>query len=229
MTLRIDDPGPACTVQDLGRPGLARLGVGRSGAADRSALVTANRLVGNADGAAALEVTLGGLRMTALAGCVVGVAGASLPIIVRSGDRSRSEPGPVLQLVAGDQLRLGRPHHGLRSYLAVRGGFDVPEVLGSRSTDTLSGLGPLPLAAGDQLPVGTRTGRGPSPESSPPPVPDDPPRLDLTLGPARRLVHRSGRRDPADLGVVGGPGHRPGGPAAGRSRSRAPDHHGTAE
>ena len=213
MTLRIDDPGPACTVQDLGRPGLARLGVGRSGAADRSALIAANRLVGNADGAAALEVTLGGLRVTALAGCVVAVGGAAVPITVRGADASRSEPGPVVQLAAGDQLRLGRPHHGLRSYLAVHGGFDVPEVLGSRSTDTLSGLGPLPVAAGDELPVGRVRGgsRLPEPDfdhenlhqlcgvsrafvgvsradshdrnAAAPTDPDDPPRLDLILGP----------------------------------------------
>lgn len=189
MTLRIDEPGPACTVQDLGRPGLARLGVGRSGAADRSALIAANRLVGNADGAAALEVTLGGLRVTALVDCVVAVAGAAVPTTVRSADGSRSDrSGPVLKLVVGDQLRLGRPRDGLRSYLAVRGGLDMPAVLGSRATDTLSGLGPAPVQAGDELPVGTLIGAGsrsaPPAPARPVRAPDAaPPVLDLILGP----------------------------------------------
>ena len=188
MTLRIDDPGPACTVQDLGRPGLARLGVGRSGAADRAALVAANRLVGNAAGAAALEITLGGLRLTALAECLVGLAGAAVPIVVRTADGSRSaEPGPLLRLAAGSQLRLGRPPDGLRSYLAVRGGLDVPAVLGSRSTDTLSGIGPSRVAAGDELAVGSRPpgGTGPARASGSPAqrVDADHGALDLILGP----------------------------------------------
>src|SRR6185312_13132197 len=116
--LRIDAPGPHCTVQDLGRPGYAQLGVGRSGAADRGALIRANRLVGNVDGAAALEITLGGLRLTALTGCRIAVAGAALSVSV-DGD-PREGDGP-LDVGAGQRVRLGRPARGLRSYLSVRG------------------------------------------------------------------------------------------------------------
>jgi len=156
--LRIDAPGPHCTVQDLGRPGYAQLGVGRSGAADRGALIRANRLVGNVDGAAALEITLGGLRLTALTGCRIAVAGAALSVSV-DGD-PREGDGP-LDVEAGQRVRLGRPARGLRSYLSVRGGIDAPPVLGSRSTDTLSGLGPPPVSASDELPIGSRTSTGP--------------------------------------------------------------------
>jgi biotin-dependent carboxylase-like uncharacterized protein len=179
--LRIDAPGPLCTVQDLGRPGLAHLGVGRSGAADRGALVRANRLAGNADGAAALEITLGGLRLTALAACRIALAGASLPVRV---DDDNRECGTVLDLHAGQRLRLGRPTGGLRSYLSVLGGIDVPEVLGSRSTDMLSGLGPAPISSGDELPIGAPpTAPATGNIGAPPPEPRGTVELPAVLGP----------------------------------------------
>lgn len=169
--LQVLDPGPSCTVQDLGRPGLAGIGVPRSGAADRGALRLANRLVGNDETAAGLEATYGGLRARALVDLVVAVTGAWVPLTVsRSGQQRPAAPFAVLALSAGDELALGRPHAGLRSYLAVRGGLDVPEVLGSRCTDILSGIGPLgpgPVPAGVVLPVG--------PPSGPPPVVDHAP------------------------------------------------------
>ena len=139
-------PGPLCTVQDAGRPGLAALGVGRSGACDRAAYALASRLVGNPAGAAALEVTFGGLRLRADTDVVVATAGARCP-----GDRAYG--GPV-HLRAGEELVLGAPAAGLRTYVALRGGVDVPAVLGSRSTDLLAGLGPAPLPAGTRLPLG---------------------------------------------------------------------------
>ena len=139
-------------VQDNGRPGQAAIGVGRSGAADRSSYALANRLVGNAAGAAALEVALGGLEVEAVGGTAwLVVAGAPAPLLVDG----RPEPtGAVLALRPGNRLTLGVPASGLRSYVAVRGGVDARRVLGSRSRDTLGGLGPAPLAAGDELPVG---------------------------------------------------------------------------
>ncbi|SDH00649.1 5-oxoprolinase subunit C family protein [Klenkia brasiliensis] len=148
MTLTVLAPGPLTTVQDLGRPGLAAEGIGRSGAADRASAALANRLVGNAPSAALLEVTAGGLVVRADAGVWVALTGA----------RCTGAPyAAPAWLGAGEQLRLRPPARGLRSYLAVRGGVDVPPVLGSRSTDLLSGLGPEPLAAGDVLPTGTAT------------------------------------------------------------------------
>jgi biotin-dependent carboxylase-like uncharacterized protein len=148
--IEILDPGPLTTVQDLGRPGFADLGVPRSGAFDRGALEVANRLVGNDAGAAGLEITLGGLHLRVDEPATVALTGAHCP-----GVRTW---GAAVSLPAGAQLRLGRPETGLRSYLAVRGGVAVPTVLGSRSTDTLSGIGPPRVAAGDWLPLGTPAG-----------------------------------------------------------------------
>ncbi len=149
--LQILATGPLATVQDLGRPGHAHLGVPRSGAADRGALRLANRLVGNFEGTAGIEVTLGGLRLRTDGRALVAVTGAVGAVMVNGrpvGTGARTE------LPAGGELNIGTPVTGCRSYLAVRGGIDVPAVLGSRSTDVLAGLGPPPLAAGDVLAVG---------------------------------------------------------------------------
>ena len=140
--------GPLTTVQDQGRPGQAALGIGRSGACDRASAALANRLVGNPAGAALLEVTLGGLAVRAEADLVLVTTGARCP--------GAPHAAPTL-LRRGAELRLGVPGGGLRSYLAVRGGIDVPPVLGSRATDLLAGLGPAVVAAGDVLPVGEPT------------------------------------------------------------------------
>lgn len=152
-TLEVLAPGPLATVQDLGRPGLAALGVGRSGAADRAALRLANRLVGNPEDAAALELTFGGLRLRTDAAVTLALTGAPCPLSV--GGRAAGMNAP-LSLRPGEELELGTPTWGTRTYLAARGGIDVPEVLGSRSTDTLAGLGPPPLRAATLLPLGTR-------------------------------------------------------------------------
>ena len=130
MKLEVVRPGFSTTVQDLGRPGHAALGVSRSGAADRASFELANRLVGNPSGAAALEVTLGGLVLRASSVTTVAVTGALCA--VSPGGMN----GPIT-LRPGDELVLGMASAGLRCYVAVRGGIDVPPVLGSRSTDTL--------------------------------------------------------------------------------------------
>jgi biotin-dependent carboxylase-like uncharacterized protein len=145
--------GPLTTVQDLGRGGWAHLGVPTSGAADRSALRLANRLVGNHEGAAALEVTVGGLELRAVGALSIAVTGASAAISI---DGVPSPGRTLLPLPAGATLRIGLATAGVRAYLAVRGGIDGPQVLGSHSTDTLSGLGPAALRDGDVVPVGTR-------------------------------------------------------------------------
>jgi biotin-dependent carboxylase-like uncharacterized protein len=140
-------PGPLATVQDRGRPGHAALGVARSGAFDAAALELANRLVGNAVDAAGVEVTFGGLHVRLTEPATVALTGAVCP--------GAPDWGVAVSRPAGAEIRLGPPRDGLRSYLAVRGGVTVEPVLGSRSTDTLSGLGPPPLRAGDRLPVGS--------------------------------------------------------------------------
>lgn len=145
-------PGPLATVQDLGRPGRAHFGVPRSGAADRLAFRLANRLVGNPEGAAGVEFTFGGAALRFHERAWIAVTGA--PVTLRIDDRPHGTNAPCF-VASGAVVELGTPASGLRSYVAVRGGVAVDEVLGSRSTDLLSGLGPAPLAPGDRLPIGS--------------------------------------------------------------------------
>lgn len=172
--------GGPCLVQDAGRPGHAAIGVGSSGAADRASYRLGNRLLGNRDGAASLEVTLGGLELEATAVAWVSVTGAPVPLTLDG----RAEPtGAVLALRPGQRLHLGTPVSGLRSYVAVRGGLDLPLLLGSRSRDTLAGLGPPPLAAGDRIPIGSDVGGEMLVDAVPPLSYDARPVLRVVRGP----------------------------------------------
>ncbi|MDZ7930163.1 biotin-dependent carboxyltransferase family protein [Rhodococcus sp. NPDC076796] len=164
--LTVLQTGPLCTVQDRGRPGYASIGVGRSGAADRLSHDAANRLVGNNSDAATLEVTFGGLKLRAEFDAIVAVTGAH--VICRV-DGTVQGLNTTLVVRAGQVLELTTPTWGLRSYLAVRGGIDVPAVLSSRSTDTMSGLGPAALSAGDVVAVGNGSGEWPAADFVPPP------------------------------------------------------------
>ncbi|WP_084963801.1 biotin-dependent carboxyltransferase family protein [Thermoactinospora rubra] len=164
--------GPYTTVQDLGRPGYAHLGVPRSGAADQASLRLANRLVGNPEGAAGLELTFGGAVLRFHAGAWVAVTGAPCPIRSRCAGAGMNAP---FWAGAGTELRFGTPAGGLRTYLAVRGGIAVEPVLGSRSTDSLSGLGPPPLRPGTTLEVGPAAGLEPPPvDLAPVGIPGEP-------------------------------------------------------
>lgn len=149
-------PGLFTTIQDLGRPGHRAAGVPLSGAADAASLRVANRLVGNRDDAAGLELTLLGPDLRFEADAVIALTGAGFPGL----------PSYVaVTMRAGDTLSLGHATAGCRGYLAVAGGIDVPAVLGSRSTflpARLGGLRGAPLAAGDALPVGGDRGPPPS-------------------------------------------------------------------
>jgi biotin-dependent carboxylase-like uncharacterized protein len=169
-------PGPLTTVQDLGRPGYAHLGVGRSGAADRPSLRLANRLVGNPETAAGLEITLGGFAARFRTRAVVALTGAPAP--VRLAGRTAAPYAPV-EVGPGDELELGVPDRGVRTYLAVRGGLDAPAVFGSRSTDLLGGLGPPAVEAGAALAVGADTAGFPAVDLAP--VPELPARLVLPV------------------------------------------------
>ncbi|SEQ71229.1 5-oxoprolinase subunit B/C family protein [Microlunatus flavus] len=175
--LEVLAPGALGVVADLGRPDRASQGVARSGAVDRGALRRANRLVGNPPGAAALEVAGGGLVVRARGDLVVAVTGAHGPGV--EGDRA-------VGLDDGDELDLGTPEHGMVAYLAVRGGVDAEPVLGSRSTDVLSGVGPPPLRAGTVLAVGDlhETAVAAVPEPGPAlPAPGEVTTVDVLLGP----------------------------------------------
>ncbi|MCP9959760.1 biotin-dependent carboxyltransferase family protein [Streptomyces sudanensis] len=143
--------GALTTVQDRGRPGHAHLGVPRSGALDPYAAALVNRLVGNGDGAAVLETTLTGCAVRTRCPVTAAVGGAPCPVTV---DGRPAAWGAAVRLGAGAVLEVGAAVRGVRSYVAFAGGVAVPPVLGSRSTDLLSGLGPAPLADGAVLPLG---------------------------------------------------------------------------
>ena len=150
-SLTVESVGVLALLEDRGRSGLAHLGVGRSGAADRASSDLANRLVGNRAGAACIEATLGRLAFTVDATVLVAVTGA--PVAIRSGRRAHAV-NAAFAARAGDTVTLSAPTAGLRTYIAVRGGIAGDEVLGSVSWDTMAQLGTPPLRAGDVLRVG---------------------------------------------------------------------------
>ena len=144
-------PMPA-VFQDLGRFGQTGQGVSASGALDRAAFNTANRIVGNPANTSCLELTLGGFSFKSATRAVIGVAGASCTITVKSKVYSfEASPYAPISLEPGDVVTFGNPAKGMRSYLAVRGGFDVAPVLGSTATDTLAVVGPESATAGSIL------------------------------------------------------------------------------
>ena len=144
--------------QDAGRPGQARQGVSASGALDATAFRVANQLLGNEADATVIELLHGGFVLRALVRTVVAVTGATGPLDLKdaSGALLPAERHVPLAMEPGDVLTVGAPERGLRSYLAVRGGFEVAPVLGSSATDTLAGVGPEPLRVGQGLAVGQR-------------------------------------------------------------------------
>lgn len=164
-TLEVLSTGPLAVVQDLGRPGFAHLGVTRSGAADRRAHALANRLVANPDDRATIEVAMGGFAARVHGGDVdIAVTGADPDPRVGS---TRFGANSIQHITDGDVVTLGMARTGLRSYLAVRGGIDVTPVLGSRSYDVLSRIGPAPLRAGDVLTIGAHTEQYPEIDQAP--------------------------------------------------------------
>ncbi len=167
--LTIVSPGPLTTVQDAGRHGWAHLGVPPSGAADAGSLHAANRLVGNAPGSAALECLGGSLELVASERSVLAVTGAAAAVHV-GGVAAPFGRGFVAG--AGQRVSIGPVRSGARVYVAVAGGVDVPHVLGSAATDTLSGLGPAPLSAGGEIRIGH--GGVPAPTASRPVAPRAP-------------------------------------------------------
>jgi biotin-dependent carboxylase-like uncharacterized protein len=153
--LAVVEPGLLTTVQDLGRPGYQRVGVPPSGPMDRAAFVLANRLVGNPDGAAALECTMKGPRLEFRGETVVAVTGAEMSVTLNG----RAAPAwTAVRVQPGDVLAVGMAVAGCRAYLALAGGLDLPPVLGSRATylrGRLGGVEGRALRKGDVLPLGS--------------------------------------------------------------------------
>ena len=171
-------PGLLTTMQDLGRFGYAHFGVSASGAADPLALRAANLLVGNAENAPALEMTLNGGEFVFDQPTLIALTGADfgsgLPL------------WQPVQLRAGEVLRCPRATLGARAYLAVRGGFDVPLAMGSASVHVMTGVGGRPLRAGDTLAIGDAAVRLPRRPARGFPVPAQPAGLRVTPGPHAR-------------------------------------------
>ena len=172
-SIRVIAPGFQTSVQDLGRFGYAHLGVAASGAADALALRAGNLLVGNAENAAALEMTLVGATFEFQTAAVVALTGsdfaAGLPLWT------------ALEIAAGTIVRCGASRSGARGYLAVRGGIAAPRVLGSASADLMTGVGGRALRKGDLLPIGSEAVRQPRKQAGRPPTGDGP--LRVTPGP----------------------------------------------
>jgi len=176
----IVDTGPLAVIEDLGRPGLAHLGVPPSGAADRASCGLANRLVGNDEIDAVIEVTFGGLIIAADQLHWVAVTGPPTQLWI---DDQPTASHAALPLRPGQRLRIDPPVRGVRNYLAARGGLQMPKTLGSRSTDVLSGLGPAPLRRGTTIQVGQPTGSLPGIDVAPQRVPSKD--LEVFPGPRR--------------------------------------------
>ncbi|CAL9593994.1 biotin-dependent carboxyltransferase family protein [Streptomyces sp. enrichment culture] len=173
--------GALTTVQDRGRPGHAHLGVPRSGALDAPAAALVNRLVGNRGDAAVLETTVDGCALRPRSAVTVAVAGAPCPVTV--GGRPAAWGAPV-RVRAGEVLEVGSARAGVRSYVGVSGGIAVDPVLGSRSADLLSGLGPAPLSDGAVLPLGSPA--APAARVDVAPLPAPPAELVLRVMPGPR-------------------------------------------
>jgi biotin-dependent carboxylase-like uncharacterized protein len=195
MPIEVRKPGLATTVQDRGREGYYHVGVPPSGALDQFSLIAANLLVGNDAGAAALECAYMGPELEFGEDALVAVCGADLEPRV---DGDAQEPWSAFAVPAGATLAFGHLKAGARAYLAVAGGFDVPETLGSRSTYVLGGLGGLEgrtLTAGDTLAVlsgdGARPGRR-VPEELRPDLPDAP-EIRVVMGLYDHLLTDAGR------------------------------------
>ena len=160
--LEVVAPGLQDTVQDLGRPGYGQMGVSPGGAADRAALIAGNRLLGNPDDAAGLEMTLVGPRIRFLRPTRIVLTGADFRAILND---LPLPVGAVRVVKPGDELRFSAepPRTGARAYLCLQGGIEGPVLLGSRSTDLTAGFGGYegrPLRAGERLRAGTRRGDG---------------------------------------------------------------------
>ncbi|MFD9395413.1 biotin-dependent carboxyltransferase family protein [Streptomyces sp. NPDC060000] len=172
--------GALTTVQDRGRPGHAHLGVPRSGALDAPAAALVNRLVGNPVDAAVLETTLNGCALKPRSDMTLAVGGAPCRVTV---DGRPAAWGTPVRVRAGAVLDVGPAVTGVRTYVAVAGGVIVEPVLGSRSTDLLSGLGPPPLTDGTVLPLGREHVPHARVDVAPQPAPPAELVLRVTLGP----------------------------------------------
>lgn len=154
MSIRVQKPGLSTTVQDYGRFGFAHLGISPCGAADAVSLRIANRLVGNDQYAPALEMTLLGATLQFLSDAEIALSGADCGCTLGKDGVAMYSP---LKVTANSVLQCGSTLNGVRTYLAIAGGINVPLIMGSASTDVRGKFGGIEgrrLKAGDVLEVG---------------------------------------------------------------------------
>jgi biotin-dependent carboxylase-like uncharacterized protein len=155
MSIIIENAGMLTTVQDLGRHGYLGLGFSPCGALDERSFCIANALVGNEESAAALEMTVLGITARFTSPAVIALTGSDFGATLNDAPLALNK---AVSVKAGDKLTCGMATNGLRGYLAVAGGIDVPVVMGSRSTHLKCGIGGFKgrkLDSGDELPIGT--------------------------------------------------------------------------
>lgn len=162
--VRVIRAGLLTTIQDLGRPGFRQFGVPTGGAMDRFSHELANRLVGNLPTAATLEMTLSGDELEFLGPTLIAITGGEFSPITTNMEQLSIPQNKPVHVSAGTRIRFQTAQRGCRCYLAVAGGFSVPEIMGSRSTLSSAQLGGLQgraLKSGDELPVGDLKSAGP--------------------------------------------------------------------
>lgn len=157
--LEIIASGVQTLLQDNGRHGFTAMGVSSSGALDRQSMYAANQLVGNPDNTAVIENAMGGLQIRFRGDAVFAVTGAdaNITLTTAAGVRIPAGVNRKLRAADGNILRILKQRTGMRSYLAVNGGFDIEPVLNSLATDILAGIGPAPIRKGDLLRIGHST------------------------------------------------------------------------
>jgi 5-oxoprolinase (ATP-hydrolysing) subunit C len=191
--LKVHRCGPATSIQDRGRFGWLRFGISASGAADPLALAAANTLVGNSAGCEAIELVFMGAELEVLGGAArLALAGAQMPIRI---DGSAVPGHASFTLAPGQRLEIGHASAGVYALLAVQGGFDLPEVLGSKSLHRrarIGGLDGMPLAAGSVLPLVMDVPNTAHLRSMPPLALGGDEPLRVVLGPQRSYVTDAG-------------------------------------
>ena len=158
MPINVKTAGLSVTIQDLGRPGYYHLGIPMGGAMDRLALRAANLLVGNDEGAAALEAVFLGPELEFTEDALIAVTGGELPPKL---DGETMDTWTTIKVKSGQTLTFDYLRSGARAYIAVSGGIDTPPALGSRSTYAIGALGGVDgraIAPGDVLPIGKHRG-----------------------------------------------------------------------
>ncbi|BAU95383.1 allophanate hydrolase subunit 2 [Corynebacterium suranareeae] len=157
MSFKVISTGPQALFQDRGRFGFASSGVGTSGAFDRLSAARANHALGNDPNATVIEILLGGFEVEAQAPSSIVFTGTEAEVKVRTagGQSKNATTNTIIDVAAGDRIRIEPATYGMRAYFGVRGGFLVEETLGSASTDLISHLGPAPIQEGEELAVGT--------------------------------------------------------------------------